>query len=228
MEQIRITCDTKLRIDYRELNGIQGALKMLSRENFNKLRRHILKDGVNFPLCVWKELTKVKSKTVTKWWIVDGHGRHAVLRFLIEEEGLKCEPLPCVEIEAVNLADAKRKVLNASSSFHTMTKDGLYQFMTDLELGIEALEDFELPEIDIPEFREEFYGDPAASVEPEGDPKKVEFDAYQNAAVKQVVLYFSSTDYEKLLPKLDALMERWKLEDYSQVVWKMANEPNRA
>lgn len=228
-KSVRITCDTKLRIPYSELHGIQGVLKSMTKENFSKLRRWILEDGFNFAIHVWKEeTTKVKKKPVVKWWIIDGHGRREIVRYLVEEEGYLCDALPCVEIEASSYKQAKRKVLNASSSFNTMTNDGLYSFMTDAELGLDEMEDFVLAEIDMPEFKMAHFGDPAQDAEAQEGPEKVSFDAYKNAAVKQVVLYYAQGEYETIIKGLDALMERWGLDDYSQVVWRLAREANSA
>jgi hypothetical protein len=232
MKKLAITCDTKLRVPYQELHGIQGALKMLTKENFAKLRTHMVGDGdrkkgdgFNFALHVWKEKVRVKGKSAVKWWIVDGHGRHAVVKHLAEVEKYQVDPLPCVEIEAKSFKEAKRKVLNASSAFHTMTKQGLYEFMSDAGLTIDQMEEFELPEIDMPEFKMEFFDDSEPEVEPER--KKVEFDAYQNAAIKQVVLYFAKDQYERVLAALDVLMKDYALEDYSQVIWRLLSEKNR-
>lgn len=222
-KQIRITCDTKLRIPYNQLHGIQGGLKILTAENFEKLRKQILREGVTFAIHVWKQVSKSKGKTVVKWWIVDGHGRHIVITTLIEKDGYSCAPLPCVEIEAKSFEDAKRKVLAASSSYHSMTKDGLYEFMSGSGITIEQLEEYTLPEIDFQEFKMEFYDSPEKASEKDGK-ETVTFDAYKNAAVKQIVLYFASADYEKVVKRLDQLAAEMKLEDYSQVVWRLLGE----
>jgi hypothetical protein len=202
--QIRITCDTKLHVDYTELHEIQGSLKTMTKENFAKLRREILDNGFNFPVLVWRETApapKAKSKseskrlavqikgTVSKYWIIDGHGKHSVVKYLVEEEGMTVGKLPCVEVEATSLADAKRKVLAASSSYNTMTNDGLREFM-----------------------------------ESAGEGKQVSFDAYQNASIKQVVLYYAKDDYTKVITRLDELVATFGVEDYSQVVWRLLGE----
>jgi len=222
---IRITCDTKLLIPYGELHGIQGALKVMTKENFAKLRRQILAKGVNFPLHVWLERKKSKGRRVVKWWIIDGHGRHAVIKFLVEEEGMSCGPLPCVAIQAKSFKEAKEQVLAASSAYHSMVKEGLYEFQSGLGLTIEQMEEFTLPEIDMPEYKMEYFGAP--EVAEEGEKKAVTFDAYKNATVKQVVLYFAAGEYEKVIKAMDELVDKWSLEDYSQVVWRLLAEKEK-
>lgn len=164
---IRITCDTKLHIPLSELNDIQGKLKEMTKESFVKLRKWILTDGFNFPIFVWKELELKNGKNLSRWLIIDGHGRKHVVNYLVTEEGYTCPPLPCVEIEAGNYLEAKRKVLNVSSSYNSMTSQGLYEFMSDVGLGIEGLEEgFSFPEINIDKFAVEFFEDPQPDPEP--------------------------------------------------------------
>lgn len=227
-ETIRITCDTKLTIPYDELHGIQGALKMLTKDNFTKLRNRILKKGVNFALHVWKERKKVKGKTVIKWWIIDGHGRHAVVTYMVTEEDFTVGPLPCVEIEADSFEDAKEQVLAASSNYHTMTDDGLYEFATSIGLPIEKLEEYTLVEVDLIEYKMKYHGEPESESKEEGERKKVEFDAYQNAAIKQIVLYFQKEQYEEAISRLDILASKWELDDHAAIVWRLLNEAVRA
>lgn len=223
---IRITCDTKLHIHLEHLNEIQGKLKEMTKANFVKLRKWILQDGFNFPIFVWKELALKGDKKQSKWWIVDGHGRKHVVSYLVSEEGYQCPPLPCVEIEAGSYEEAKRKVLNVSSSFNTMTNEGLYQFLSDSQLGIETLDGYSLPEIDVAEFKVEFFD---TEKKDDGSPKEtVTFDAYQNAAIKQIVLYFPKDEYEKVIAAFDQLVEKFKLEDHSQVVWRLLGDAVRA
>lgn len=180
---IRVTCDTKLRIPLDQLHGIQGKLKEASVESYTRFRHLIEKRGLNFPIAVWKELvsaevaTKGKRKAalipgsdpVAKWWVVDGHLRRLMLLKLRDDDGFTIPDLPCVEIEATDLADAKRQVLAASSRFHRVTADGLYEFMSELEMGMEDMADFELVDIDLLAFGSEYF-----DTTPEGGPEEPE------------------------------------------------------
>ena len=104
-----------------------------------------------------QELDGTKKKGVVKYWVIDGHGRLALLRKLRDEEGYQVPEIPVVEIEAVSYQDAKRKVLAASSSFHRVSKDGLYEFMTEAGLTMEDLAAYDLAEIDLPAFGAEYF-----------------------------------------------------------------------
>jgi hypothetical protein len=166
MAQIRITCKTELQIPVDLLHGIQGNLKEMTTENFEKLKKSILTHGFNFPLFVWKELKQTESRILGGkpdqklfFWVIDGHGRLLVIRKLIEE-GYACPELPCVEIEAANLNDAKKRVLIVSSQYHTMTDEGLYEFMHQADLDAGFLDDLSFSSIDIGDFKENFFEGP--------------------------------------------------------------------
>ncbi len=170
---IRVTVkDAPLRIPVAELHGIQKNLKEMDKERFKKLRRLIVKRGFSFVLHVWKELVPVNRKriegdgavvedkeptTTHRWRIIDGHGRVLVVKELLAEGYELEDGLPCVEIEAVSLADARKQVLAASSSYHRMTRDGLYEFMSEDGLEMEDIEDFDFAEIDQDKFEAEFF-----------------------------------------------------------------------
>jgi len=202
-KQIRITCDTSLRIPFRELNGTQGDLKVLSKDNFQKIKSLILKDGFSFALHVWKEHALVNSKEVVKWWLIDGHARTAVIRHMVEVDGFECPPLPCVQIEAVTLKDATRKVLAASSSFHRTTREGLYQFMHGLDMQMADLEEYDLPEINLQSFKLEFFDEniPVENVAAEwaGMP---EFQQEDKTGVRDIIVHFKSVSDVKAFAEL--------------------------
>jgi hypothetical protein len=223
---IRVTCDPdkKLqRFPLDELHPLQGKLKEMTAENFQKLRSWIIDDGFNFPFFVWRDSTNDSR------YIIDGHGRQHVLSHLRDQEGFDVPKLPAVEIEAASYEEAKRKVLNASSQFNSMTNDGLYEFMIGANIPVEQLERFSLAEIDVPEFKMEFFEDPTPEAAPaeDGEKTNVSFDAYKNAAVKQVVLHYAAPEYEQIVKGLDHLLGVMGLEDYSQVVWRLVDDAIR-
>ena len=151
-KSLRVTCDTKLTVALDDLHGIQGAMKEMTEERYQKFRRLIIRDGINFSMHVWREPLEKKK---FRWWIIDGHGRHALL-VKMRAEGYVVPPIPCVEIEASSFRDAKRRVLAASSSFHRATPQGVYEFLSDIEMPLEEIADYDLPDIDVPEFLAEF------------------------------------------------------------------------
>lgn len=224
-KKISIACDPDKRlrrIALDDLNVLQGDLKEMTRARYEKFAAKVQAKGITFALHVWFGEFREGGK---KWWLLDGTGRKKMLTQLRDDEEFEVPDLPCVEVPAETYAEAKRLVLDASSQYHMMTKQGLYEFMED-EIGIDEIaDDYALPDIDEAEFRQEFFED--AADEEDGPAKsQITFDAYQNAAIKQIVLYFPKDEYEKMIAKLDALVQKWDLEDYSQVIWRLANEAN--
>lgn len=212
LKTIPIRCKGASTLKLSELHDFQGNLKVLTFENQGKLEREILELGFSEPVSVWVDKKK-------KAHILNGHQRVRTVKALVERGSHACPGLPVSFVEADNMKQAKQKVLALTSQYGSMTDDGLREFLDDSGLGLEDLERFEFPEINLDNFRLEAEGEKAP-----GEKVAVSFDAYQNAAIKQIVVYLAREDYDKALPKLDALMDKWELEDYSQVIWRLINE----
>jgi len=217
MPAIPIKCKGAETLGLDELTEFQGELKVLTDENYERLKNEILELGFSEPICVWKDSKKKKN------YILNGHQRFRTVTKMVGE-GYTLKGVPVSVVMADSFKQAKQKVLALTSQYGTMTKDGLYEFMKGAQMAPEELDRFSFPDIDIPEFKMEFFETHAPEVPEEGKPTSVSFDAYKNAAVKQVVLYYAREDYEKVLLALDAKMDKWKLEDYSQVIWRLLSE----
>lgn len=151
INEIKVQCDTKLHIDIENLLEFQGELKSLSELNYEKLKKQILEEGFSAPIFVWKN--------DGKFYILDGHQRVRTCEKL-KASGYKVPPLPAVEIFAKTKLQAKKKLLSYVSQFGKVESQGLYQFIMDAEIDIADMEDFEIPEIDMEAFKEEFFQDP--------------------------------------------------------------------
>lgn len=104
----------------KDFKPLQGSLKTLSDENYNKLKKSIEKYGFFVPIFVWNG------------YIMDGHGRREV----IIGEGWDIK-VPYVNIEAEDVEEAKDKLLHITSQYNTITIDGLEEFRPEWEqLGV--------------------------------------------------------------------------------------------
>lgn len=215
MKKITIKCRGAESLERQDLCDFQGELKVLTDENYAKLKQEVLDLGFSEPISVWKD-KKGKHQ------ILNGHQRIKAINKMCDEEGFICPPLPVSIVEADSLKQAKEKLLAFTSSYGTMTSEGLKSYMKSAGIKLATLDRFVFPEINLPEFRLSFQ--PVAEKKEGGSAKRVSFDAYQTASVKQIVLYYQSADYEEIIKVLDQLVEKWKLEDYSQVVWRLARE----
>lgn len=219
-KKLVLACDTKLKLPFSKLNGIQGALKAMAEEDFEVIKNSFLKDGIDFSWTVWKDKKG-------KWWVIDGHGRLELVKKLAEE-GYEIPSLPCVETYAKSFEEAKLKVLRSSSVYHKTTKQGLYEFMSGAGLKFDDILQFRIPEISIPEFKMEYFSEAGSGEREEDTDTQAEaFEKYKNQTIKQIVLYFPTAEYEKMLQKLDGLLAVYQLEDYSEVVWKLVHEATR-
>ena len=148
-QEILIKCDTKLFIALESILDFQGELKVLSEENYQKLKKQILEQGFCAPIFVWKN--------DGKWYCLDGTQRRITLKRM-KSEGYSVPDLPCVEVIAKTKIEAKKKLLSYVSQFGKVSPTGLFQYMAEADIGIENMDDFEIPEVDMDAFREEFFG----------------------------------------------------------------------
>lgn len=185
--EIKIQCETKLYLPLENLNEFQGELKTLSVENFEKLKKQIIEQGFSSPFLVWKNNGK--------YFLLDGHQRKRVVSKL-KEAGYKVPDLPCVEIFAKTKLEAKKKLLSYVSQFGKVDKQGLYQYIIDAELGIEDMQEFEIPEVNMEEFKEEFFGEDSINNEIEETDLNFEFkmEIKFNTEKEQETLYNELTE----------------------------------
>jgi len=136
---VRIEKDFKY-FDVDDLTPLQGKLKGLSDENFNKLRKSILEKGFKLVLHVWQ------SGGVN--YLIDGHQRAYVLQQL-KKQGYEVPEIPCAMVQARTYSEAKETVLLAVSQYGKLDKDGFDEFIEG--------EDFELDDFDFPDVGADFF-----------------------------------------------------------------------
>lgn len=68
------------------------------------------------------------------------------------KDGYDCSEIPCVEVLADSLKEAKLRVLQGTSQYGEMTNDGLKEYLSDSDLDLSEIEAFRFPEIDLKEF----------------------------------------------------------------------------
>ncbi len=153
MKKVKIECTGTESLALSKFTEMQGSLKDLSDDNYERLKKSILKYGFSFPMFVWKD-----KKTN---YIVDAHQRKKVLKRL-EAEGYEIPALPTVFINAKDKKEAKEKLLQLNSNYGKITQDGLYEFLNEpgFELDFEELKlDIDLPDVDMELFGGSFLND---------------------------------------------------------------------
>ena len=149
-------------IDWTKLKEFQGELKSLSKENYKRLKKSILKNRFSEPFTVWEDENG-------KLNLLNGHQRLRCL-LMMQNEGYHIpDKLPVSFVIADNLKQAKSIVLSLASQYGEVTKDGLYEFAHHAEMSFEEMKDtFHFPEVNFNEYEKEFH------VEHEPDPSEDE------------------------------------------------------
>jgi hypothetical protein len=134
---IAVTCQGAGTLPLDRIEEFQGGLKARTKKDIEKIIKSILKWGFTFPFFVWKHEGRYHT--------IDGHGRILALVELRKKD-YDLPPFPVVYIEAANEAEAKEKLLQQNSHYGKITREGLIEFMGDLEID---LEDYSLPNITV-------------------------------------------------------------------------------
>lgn len=111
-------------IDYRDLKPLQGDLKILTPENYEKLKQSFISKGFIVPFFVWN------PPGTPLMYALDGHQRLTVLN----GENVTPYKLPRVLIEASDIKEAKEMLLVITSQYGTITSEGLQEFTKDISL----------------------------------------------------------------------------------------------
>lgn len=146
-KEIKITCQGQKYLPIDQLKTFQGNLKELHEDEYEKLKRSILKYGFSFPVFVWQG------------YMLDGHQRVFTVNKLLSE-GYTIGDIPVVEIEAKDKTEAAEKLLVLNSHYAKITDEGLYEFVNEMELDFESLAgDLELSDFDMDRFVEGYMKD---------------------------------------------------------------------
>lgn len=149
-EIVTIKCKGSCELDLETLESFQGNLKEMSIESYEKLKGSILRFGFIYPIAIWHD---DKGKT----WVPDGNHRVFTLRKMRQEGIIVPEKLPCVEVLAKNLKEAKEIALALSSLYAKITRDGLYEYTEAGNIALsELLGVLDLPGVDVVDFLSEF------------------------------------------------------------------------
>lgn len=148
-KEILVRCKGSATIDIDNLIPFQGNLKTLSEDAYRRIKKEIVETGFAFPFHVWIDGGRNK--------LIGGHQRLVGLKRM-RGEGFVIPALPMVTVEAKNIKEAKRRVLQDVSQFGTITPRGLYDFMLDADISMDDLEDsFKMPDMNMFQFKGEFF-----------------------------------------------------------------------
>lgn len=142
-------------VNWRQLSWLQGNLKEITTDAFEKLIKSILKNDFSDPFKIWKD-------SDNKTWILNGHHRFKALQE-IEKRGLSKIPdlLTGVEIECKNKREAAKMVLLFNSKYANISEQGLYELTHEFEIDYKDIElEFDFPEIDFEHYKDNYFEEP--------------------------------------------------------------------
>lgn len=148
--KLRVTCRGAGEIALHLLEPLQGELKTLSVENYEKMVKSFHEHGFSDPIRMWE------CPDDGKLYILDGHQRVRVL-LQLKEQGWEIPQIPVDYVEASSLDEAKKKLLQIFvSQYGRVDIQGLYEFVSQTAITSDDLMQMDIPHVNIPEFIDGF------------------------------------------------------------------------
>lgn len=118
---INIKCSAPDRVKLSELVPFQGDLKKRTESDVKALADSIMQDGLLMPFAVWQH--------DEQHYLLDGHGRLAALtEIALIDNSVVEQEMPAVFINAETEEEAKKALLQITSSYGKITKEGAVKF----------------------------------------------------------------------------------------------------
>lgn len=118
---LKINCNTDTRIKLQQLVPFQGTLKKRNDNDINALIKSLENDGMMMPFAVWHHDDKD--------YLLDGHGRlEALVRMSLKDIDIINQDLPCIYINADTEEEARKSLLQITSSYGKLNKKGIIEF----------------------------------------------------------------------------------------------------
>lgn len=119
---IAFNCQTSDTIKLCDLTPFQGDLKKRTPEQVSSLLTSLKTEGLMMPFAIWR--------SEGKNYVLDGHGRlQAFIELSKEEPSIFTDvEFPCVFVHAETEDEARKALLQITSSYGTVTKKGAVAF----------------------------------------------------------------------------------------------------
>lgn len=118
---LQIKCSASDTVKLSELTPFQGDLKKRTDKDVAELKESLTKDGLLMPFAVWKH----KGKQ----YLLDGHGRLQALNELAaDDQEIATTDWPAIVVTANSEEQARKTLLQITSSYGHITKDGAVKF----------------------------------------------------------------------------------------------------
>lgn len=122
---VKINCESTETLKLTDMTPFQGNLKKRTPQDILALKESILNEGLMMPFAVWKHDDKN--------YLLDGHGRREALTSIaLDNPNVLSMDFPVVYIEADTEDDARKALLQITSQYGKITKQGVKQFCVSI------------------------------------------------------------------------------------------------
>ena len=120
---VDIKCEgVKTTLKLSEMVAFQGNLKKRTDKDIDELAQSIKTEGLLMPFAIWPSNDGYK--------LLDGHGRIKALQKLAEQDkGILDQKLPVIFIQKPTEEEARKALLQITSSYGKITKKGALDFV---------------------------------------------------------------------------------------------------
>lgn len=122
---IKVNCESDATLKLTDMVAFQGNLKKRTDEDISALQESLKTEGLMMPFAVWKHEDKN--------YLLDGHGRkEALIRMATFEPSILSSEWPVVYVNADTEDEARKALLQITSSYGKITKAGVKQFCVSI------------------------------------------------------------------------------------------------
>lgn len=123
---VAILSDTPDHLKLKDLKAFQGSLKKRKDEDVKELANSIMHEGLIMPFVVW-------HNQLNENMLLDGHGRlQALSSIAFLDDSVQEQDFPVLYIRAETEDEAKKILLQITSSYGKVTKKGAQQFCSTI------------------------------------------------------------------------------------------------
>ena len=122
---IKINCESESTLKLIDMVPFQGNLKKRTPQDIAELTESLKSEGLMMPFAIWKHEDKL--------FLLDGHGRkEALVKMAVDEPAILNEEWPVIYVNADTEDDARKALLQITSSYGKITKQGVKQFCVSI------------------------------------------------------------------------------------------------
>ena len=124
---VAILCDTPDHLKLSDLKAFQGKLKKRTDSDVKELANSIMHEGLIMPFVVWRNQSGENM-------LLDGHGRLQALSSIeFLDDSISEQDFPILYVRAETEDEAKKRLLQITSSYGKITKKGALDFCSSIQ-----------------------------------------------------------------------------------------------